>query len=455
MKKNSEECNKFAAFNNMKINVYLYSLGCAKNQVESEMMSGMLQYAGFRMCAEAKDAEVIIVNTCGFLTSAKQEAIHAILELAQYKESGKCRLLLAVGCMPEKYAEQMHEAMPEIDAMLGSREYQKIVRLINEKLGLPQTNEYQGDAYCLRALSTPPYMAYLKIADGCDNCCSYCLIPQLRGKFYSRKMEDLIAEAKVLLAKGVKEIVLIAQDTTAYGKDIYGKPMLHELLDRIASLGFHWVRIMYCYPARITDELLQVMSTHDNICHYLDLPIQHSDDEILAAMNRTDTNEFLRAKIQKIREYMPECALRTTVMVGFPGEKVKNWKNLLSFLQEVKFTWTGVFAFSREKDTKAYSMPHQVKESTKERRRAITSENIAKITYDVLESYMGSILEILVEGVDENGLYYGRSSFQAYEVDGQVIFTSKNDLIPGQFVKVRIVDVIDCDLVGEEYEFSK
>jgi len=436
------------------LKVYLYSLGCAKNQVESEMMSGILQDAGFVMTNEAPEADIIIVNTCGFLTDSKREAIHAILELSDNKQNGNCRLLLATGCMPEKYGDMMLEAMPELDGLLGSREYHKIVDLINEKFKLPQYNLICSDPYLLRSLSTPPYMAYLKIADGCDNHCAYCLIPQLRGKFYSRPMEDLLAEAQMLLDKGVKEIVLIAQDTTSYGRDIYGKPMLAELLERIAQMGFHWVRIMYCYPNRITEELLQVMVKYENICHYIDLPMQHADDEVLHAMNRSDTNVFLKEKINLIRSYLPDCAIRTTVMVGFPGEKVRNWHVLLDFLEEMRLTWVGVFAFSREQDTKAYNMPHQVKESTKQRRFAITSEHIAKITADVLKSFSDTIQEVLVEGVDENGIYSGRTRFQAYEVDGQVLFTSERELQAGEFVQVRIIGSDAYDLIGEYYELS-
>lgn len=440
----------------MSVKIFLYSLGCAKNQVDAEMMSGLLTEAGFVMVDNAVEAEVIIINTCGFLTSSKQEAIHAIIEYAEYKSSGKCRLLLTTGCMPQKYAAEMTESLPEIDGMLGSRQYTEIVRLIKDKLALDDSSAAcPANPYMLRRLSTPPYMAYLKIADGCDNCCAYCLIPQLRGKFYSRPMEDLLEEARLLYGRGVQELVLIAQDTTAYGKDLYGEIKLPELLAQIAEIGFHWVRLMYCYPTRIEKKLLETMVKYDNICHYLDLPMQHADDEILHAMHRSDTNRLLREKLELIRSYMPDCAIRTTMMVGFPGERVEHWHNLLDFLRDERLSWVGVFAFSREEDTLAYNLPHQVKPATKERRRSITVDTIAKITTDVLKSYVGQKLEILVEGVDENGIYFGRSSYHANEVDGQVLFTSEQELYAGQFVEVRIIGVNELDLIGEFYESGK
>ena len=433
-----------------KLKIYLLSLGCVKNRVESEMMSGMLDLYGFAIIDNPAAADVIIVNTCGFLISAKEEAIENILELAQWKESGACRLLLAVGCMPQKYGAEMLSAMPELDGVLGSAECADIGEFVTEKLTLaaPHPTEKPHDPYMLRHLSTPPYTAYIKIADGCDNHCAYCLIPQLRGVYRSRTMESIIAEAKKLLSEGVSELILVAQDTTNYGMDIYDKKALPELLTQLAQLDFHWIRLLYCYPSRITEELLAVMAKHDNICHYLDIPLQHADDAVLKNMNRTDTSVSLREKIALIRKYLPDIALRTTVMVGFPGETDKSWHNMLKFLQEICFDWVGVFAYSREGDTPAYSLPHQVRESTKQRRLEATHSLLNTLSENRMAASVGRKLEVLTEGREDDGRYYGRSRYQAPEVDGLVYFNSDTPIKAGSYVTVKITGHDVYDLTG-------
>ena len=434
--------------NNRKLKIYLLSLGCVKNQVESEMMSGMLDLYGFVIIDNPTTADIIIVNTCGFLISAREEAIENILELAQWKESGCCRLLLAVGCMPQKYGAEMLSSMPELDGVLGSSEYADIGEFIIEKLSLPEPSVIRPcDPYMLRRLSTPPHTAYIKIADGCDNHCAYCLIPQLRGVYRSRTMESIVTEAKKLLSEDVSELILVAQDTTNYGMDIYGVKALPELLTQLAQLDFHWIRLLYCYPSHITKELLTVMARYDNICHYLDIPLQYADDKVLKNMNRTDTVASLREKIYLIKRYLPDVALRTTIMVGFPGEHGKSWLNMLKFLEDVRFDWVGVFAYSREEDTPAYSLPHQVLESTKQRRLEETHVFLNKLSERRMAAYVGRILEVLTEGRGKDGRYYGRSMYQSPEVDGLVYFTSDVHRKLGSYVAVRITghDVYDLN----------
>ncbi|MCL2817674.1 MAG: 30S ribosomal protein S12 methylthiotransferase RimO [Clostridiales bacterium] len=431
------------------MNIYLYSLGCVKNLVDGEAMSGLLRESGFELTDDASAAEVIIVNTCGFIRSAKEESIAAILRLAEYKKNGRCRLLLAAGCMPQKYAAEMLSSMPEIDAALGPGQISEAAPLIREKLGLGERSPVScRDVNLLRRLSTPFYMAYLKIADGCDNRCSYCLIPQLRGAYKSRPVPDILAEARLLAQKGVKELVLVAQDTTGYGIDLYGEVRLPELLRELAALPFVWIRLMYSYPRRIGPELLRVMAEHENICHYLDLPLQHADDGVLAAMNRPDTRRSLLEKIALIREYLPDAALRTTVMVGFPGETPAAWQNLLGFLREARFDWVGVFAFSKEDDTAAALLPGQVAEKTKKSRLHKTMSLLADLSAEKMRGFISRELEVLVEGRGEDGLYFGRSAFHAPEVDGLVYFSGGEWEEIGSFVKVRVTDADVYDLYG-------
>jgi len=431
--------------------VFLLSLGCAKNLVDSEMMTGLLQTRHFIITREPQEADVIVVNTCGFIREAKEEAIAAILQLAEYKEKGNCRLLIAVGCMLEKYKEEMLKSMPEIDAALGTKEYHLIADLIEGNSDQMQADKAMPeDFFQLRQLATPSYLAYLKIAEGCNNCCSYCLIPQLRGPLRSRPMEKILEEAKALAASGVRELIIIAQDTTIYGYDIYGRPMLSSLLDKLAALPFIWIRLLYAYPSRIDEGLLQVMKRHKNICHYLDMPMQHADDRMLSSMNRQGTRREIKEKIELIRSYMPDIALRTTMMVGFPGEKKEQWLSMLDFLREADFDWVGVFAYSREKDTSADKFSAHVRRDVKESRKESTMALLADLTAQRQKRHIGKTLLVLTEGPveGEEGLYYGRCQYQAPEVDGVVYFRADRAKA-GEFYEVRISGSDVYDLIGE------
>jgi len=432
--------------------VYLLSLGCAKNLVDSEVMSGALQRSGFRMTEMPEDADVIIVNTCGFLESARAEGIEALLSLAQYKEEGRCKLLVAVGCMPERFGDEMAECMPEIDLFVGVGRYTEIPALILDKLGVSDIPELAcGDGYLLRSLSLENGSAYLKIAEGCDNCCAYCLIPKIRGPFVSRPMEDILAEAKQLLEKGVHELVLIAQDCGRYGLDRYGKRMLAELLDLVAELPFAMIRLLYVYPDLVDARLLDVMKKHDNICHYLDMPIQHCSGSVLKAMNRRGDRDSLLAKVREIRNVIPDMALRTTVMLGFPGETEDDFSELVDFLSEAEFDWLGAFTFSAEEGTAAAEMQDQVDEDLKQDRLDVIMEQAMHITEHRLADCIGKELLVLADFPDEStpeGMFVGRSQYQAPDVDGVIYFTG-DDVVPGNLYKVRIIDQDLYDLIGE------
>lgn len=436
--------------------VYILSLGCAKNLVDSEMMAGLLEARHWQLTEVPGQAEIIIINTCGFIQAAKEEAIASILEMAQYKEQGSCRLLVAVGCMVEKYQEEMAESLPEVDAFLKASQIGEIAALLEEKSGhkSPDT-PLPRDYYLLRRLSTPSYTAYLKIAEGCDNHCSYCLIPQLRGALKSRPHEEVLAEARLLAEKGVKEIVVLAQDTTAYGLDLYGKPSLAPLLRDLAALPFHWIRLLYVYPQRIDEELVEIMAGHKNICPYLDMPIQHIDDGILKAMHRQGGGALIREKIALLKRHIPDIALRTTFMVGFPGEDKAAFANLMDFAREGHFQWAGAFAYCREKDTPAADFPSQKDAAAKERRLDKLMTLLAQKSSENLQRYLGRSLEVLVEGIaeEDEGWYYGRSQYHGPEVDGLVYFTSPaRNLEVGEFVKVRIKQADVYDLMGEVEE---
>lgn len=434
------------------IQIYLMSLGCSKNLVDSEIMGGALKQNGYQLTDDPAEAQVIIVNTCGFIEAAQQESIEALLDLAEYKQSGKCRLLLAVGCMVEKFQAEMAESMPEIDGFLGVNRYSEIPKLVGEKLGLHQTPApLYGDAYLLRDLAGAA-TAYLKIAEGCDNRCSYCLIPQLRGAYVSRAMEDILAEARLLLERGVRELVVIAQDTTCYGYDLYGKESLPQLLEELAALPFAMIRLLYAYPDRISDELIRVMAAHGNICRYLDMPIQHASASILKAMGRWGDRESLLALVKKLRAAMPDIALRTTVMVGFPGETEADFQTLLDFLQEARFDWLGCFPYYQEADTPAALMEGQLEQDVKQERLDLVMQQAATQTAQALEARVGSRLAVLAEGPAEDAeedWYVGRSAVQAPEVDGLVYFYSEDPVIPGRLYQVEITESDIYDLAGE------
>lgn len=435
----------------------MVSLGCPKNQTDAEIMLGILAENGHEPVANPEEAEAIIVNTCGFIDPAKQESIDAILEMAEYKKSGKCKLLIASGCLSERYHEDIKSELPEVDAIVGAGDFDKIAEVLE--------NAEKGDKICLfghqnceipenlpRILTTPSYAAYLKIADGCDNNCTYCAIPMIRGHFKSRKIEDIVDEAKRLAESGVRELIVIAQDTTRYGLDLYGKPMLDKLLLELCEIKeIHWVRVHYFYTEAVTDSLIEVMASNEKICNYIDMPIQHINNEILRRMARRTNRDEIIGKIQKIREKMPDASIRTSIITGFPGETEEQFAELYEFVKEIKFDRMGVFAYSKEEDTPAANFDGQFEDSIKEERRDRLMALQQGISLEKNKSKIGRSLEVLCEGYDEaNFMYYGRSYADSIDVDGTVYFAAEDEVEIGSFVKVEILDADEYDLTGKQ-----
>lgn len=443
----------------MAYKVGIISLGCAKNRVDAEMLLYRIRNAGYKLCEDVAMADVAIINTCGFIESAKQESIEEILELSELKKEGKIKAIIVTGCLAERYKEEVMKEIPEADAVVGIGANDDIVKIIDEVL---QGKKQQcfPDKLLLpleggRIQSTPYYYAYLKIAEGCDNHCTYCAIPMIRGKFRSRKMEDIIAEAKHLAEKGVKELVVVAQDTSLYGKDIYGELMLAKLLKKLCEIdGIRWIRVLYCYPDKITDELLQVMAEEEKIVKYLDLPLQHCNGRVLKTMNRKGNKEELVKLIAKIREKVPGIVLRTTFIAGFPTETEEEFAELENFAKEVRFERVGCFAYSQEENTPAAKLEPQIPENVKERRAEIIMENQQEIMEEFCQKLDGKTIEVLVEGYDQYAeCFFGRSAWDAPEVDGSVFFTvTGRKPAPGEFVKVKIDDFLNCDPIGEMVE---
>lgn len=443
----------------MAYKVGIISLGCAKNRVDAEMLLYRIRNAGYKLCEDVAMADVAIINTCGFIESAKQESIEEILELSELKKEGKIKAIIVTGCLAERYKEEVMKEIPEADAVVGIGANDDIVKIIDEVL---QGKKQQcfPDKLLLpleggRIQSTPYYYAYLKIAEGCDNHCTYCAIPMIRGKFRSRKMEDIIAEAKHLAEKGVKELVVVAQDTSLYGKDIYGELMLAKLLKKLCEIdGIRWIRVLYCYPDKITDELLQVMAEEEKIAKYLDLPLQHCNGRVLKTMNRKGNKEELVKLIAKIRKKVPGIVLRTTFIAGFPTETEEEFAELENFAKEVRFERVGCFAYSQEENTPAAKLEPQIPEDVKERRAEIIMENQQEIMEEFCQKLDGKTIEVLVEGYDQYAeCFFGRSAWDAPEVDGSVFFTvTGRKPAPGEFVKVKIDDFLNCDPIGEMVE---
>lgn len=443
----------------MAYKVGIISLGCAKNRVDAEMLLYRIRNAGYKLCEDVAMADVAIINTCGFIESAKQESIEEILELSELKKEGKIKAIIVTGCLAERYKEEVMKEIPEADAVVGIGANDDIVKIIDKVL---QGKKQQcfPDKLLLpleggRIQSTPYYYAYLKIAEGCDNHCTYCAIPMIRGKFRSRKMEDIIAEAKHLAEKGVKELVVVAQDTSLYGKDIYGELMLAKLLKKLCEIdGIRWIRVLYCYPDKITDKLLQVMAEEEKIVKYLDLPLQHCNGRVLKTMNRKGNKEELVKLIAKIREKVPGIVLRTTFIAGFPTETEEEFAELENFAKEVRFERVGCFAYSQEENTPAAKLEPQIPENVKERRAEIIMENQQEIMEEFCQKLDGKTIEVLVEGYDQYAeCFFGRSAWDAPEVDGSVFFTvTGRKPAPGEFVKVKIDDFLNCDPIGEMVE---
>ncbi len=432
--------------------VGVVSLGCTKNRVDTEQMLGILRQNGYQIIPDAESAEILIVNTCGFIESAKAESIDTLLEMAQYKKTGKCRLLVATGCLAQRYSGALLQDMPEIDLLLGVNQYGRLVSAIEEALG------GKRGAYCApseafleagRVLTTPQYSAYIRIGDGCDNRCAYCAIPLIRGRYRSRPMESILAEIKDLASRGVREHVLVAQDTTRYGTDWQRSSLLPELMKKAAQIdGVDWLRVLYCYPDETDTELLQVMAQTPNICKYLDLPIQHISAGILKRMARRGSPERIRRLMKEARNL--GFALRTTLIVGFPGETEADFQELMAFVREQQFDRLGAFAFSPEENTPAAEMADQVPQETRQERLDKLMKLQAEISRERNQLRVGEVAKVLVTEERQSGLYAGRSQWEAPEIDGEIMFTSPVPLTPGEFTDVRIKKAKTYDLMGEK-----
>ena len=436
--------------------ISMVSLGCPKNQVDAEMMLYSLKQAGFEICSEEANADAIIVNTCGFIEEAKAEAIENILEAAKYKQGGNCKALIVTGCLAERYKDDVTEEIPEVDVCVGIGSNGKIADIVKSAIEGKKQNRYGEkkdlDLNGKRILGGYPFSTYLKVADGCDNCCTYCAIPKIRGKMRSRKIEDCIAEAKTLAENCVKELIVVAQDTTAYGTDIYGKPMLSKLLSELCKIdGLKWIRTLYTYPEKITDELLDTIAQEPKLLKYLDMPIQHVNGEILKRMNRKGNQETLTALINKIRAKIPNITLRTTLITGFPGETKEQFSELAQFVKDIRFDRLGCFTYSAEEGTAAAEFDNQIDEQTKVDRMENIMDMQMTIAAEKNEEKIGTTAEVIIEGWDDYiKCYFGRTIYDAPEVDGKIFFMAKKQHKIGDFVNVRINDCLDYDLLGEE-----
>ena len=434
----------------------LVSLGCAKNQTDAETMLALLMGDGYEAVSDPAEANIIIVNTCGFIDSAKQESIETILEMAQYKTDGNCKKLIVTGCLAERYADDILSELPEVDAVLGTGDYDKIEEIIDraftdEKIPVMCGHiDRTPEGNLPRVLLTPEYTAYLKIADGCDNNCTYCAIPKIRGKFRSRPVLEIVDEAKELAGNGVKELILIAQDTTRYGQDI--GTSLPELLEELVKVdGIEWIRVHYYYSEAITKELIDTMAKYDKICNYIDMPIQHADNYILRRMARRTSHDEMERKIAYMREKLEDCYIRTSIIVGFPGETEEHFANLYDFVEKMRFDRMGVFAYSQEEGTPAAEFPDQVDDEVKQDRldRLMTLQQ--GISLELNKSKIGSVAEVLVEGYDaDNYLFYGRGRGDSIDVDGKIYFGTEKEVAPGDMIKVKILDASEYDLTGME-----
>ncbi len=435
--------------------VGMIGLGCPKNQVDAEIMLSSLVKEGFEIVGEAESADIVIINTCGFIDNAKKEAIETILDVAELKKEGIIKAIVVTGCLAQRYKDEIMSEMPEVDAVIGIGANSEIASVCKRvmsgesvcsfpsKLSLP----IDGD----RILTTPSYFAYIKIAEGCSNCCSYCAIPSIRGKFRSRKMENIIEEAKSLAETGVKELIVVAQDTTKYGLDLYGELKLSALLKELCKIdGIEWIRLLYCYPESITDELIKTIAEEDKICNYIDIPLQHSEDEILSSMNRKSKKSEILALISKLRKAIPDIIIRTTFIVGFPGESEENFEALCEFVSSIEFDRYGCFAYSPEEGTPASKMPCQIDDEVKIKRATILNELQDRIFDKKQERLLGKTMRAIVDGFSEDDmLYFGRTYMDSPEIDTCLIISTEDELTPGQFVEVKIIAADGCDLVGE------
>ena len=445
-----------------KIKLFCVSLGCDKNLVDTEKMLGVAGGLGVSFTDDETEADAILINTCCFIGDAKEESVNTILEMARYKEEGKCRALIVAGCLAQRYKQEIIDEIPEVDAILGTTSYEEIGNVLTRLFG-EEKEKKEEHISCFhdlkelpetakkRVMTTGGHYAFLKIAEGCDKRCSYCIIPYLRGPYRSVPMEQLLAEARELADNGVRELILVAQETTLYGKDLYGEKTLPKLLHELAQIpGIYWIRIQYCYPEEITDELIQTIKTEEKVCHYLDIPIQHASDRILKRMGRRTHKAELKERIGALRREIPDIALRTTFICGFPGETEEDHEELMEFVDEMEFERVGVFTYSAEEDTPAYSYPDQIPEEVKEERRADVMELQQEIAFEHCENMVGKVLDVMIEGkVADEPAYVGRTYMDAPNVDGLIFVNADEMLMSGDFVRVKVTGANEYDLIGE------
>lgn len=445
------------------IQILFVSLGCDKNLVDSEVMLGLLEEKGYVITNEEKEADVVVINTCCFIHDAKEESIESIIEMGKLKQAGKVKALIVTGCLAQRYKDEIKEELPEVDAILGTTSIESIVDAVEEVLQGKTYTCFEDINYLpasreKRVIASGTYMGYLKIAEGCNKRCTYCIIPKVRGNYRSVPIEDLVAQAKYLVANGITEICLVAQETTLYGIDLYGEKRLPELLRRLSEIdGLVWIRLLYCYPEEITKELILEIKNNKKVCHYIDMPLQHSEDTVLKRMGRRTTKEEIKKTIVQIREEIPDIVLRTSLIAGFPGETEKEHQALLGFIDEVEFNRLGVFTYSKEEDTVAAEFEGQVEEEVKQRWKDEIMELQQEISYDLNEKMLGKTLKVIVEGyLYKEQMYMCRSYMDAPEIDGYVFVRSEEELLSGDFIEVTITDFSEYDLIGERnHEFTE
>lgn len=448
----------------METKIAFVSLGCDKNLVDTENMLGILNKSGFALTGDESEADVLVLNSCSFIADATEESINNILELARFKEVGNCKALIVTGCMAQRYKDELLREIPEIDAVVGTTSYDEIATIITdvlenkgEKVTYFNDIDRAIDPETPRILTSAGYFAYLKIAEGCDNHCTYCIIPKLRGKYRSREIESIVKEAEKLVFQGVTELILVAQDTTRYGIDIYGKKRLPDLLHALGKVeGLQWIRILYCYPEEITDELIMAIKNEPKVCKYVDMPIQHADNDILKKMGRRSSREQLDMIIAKMRREIPDISLRTTLIVGFPGETKEQFENLVEFVEKTRFDRLGVFTYSQEEDTPAATMKDQIDQDVMDQRRDQIMSMQQQISMDKNQEMIGKTIEVLIEGkLTREDVYIGRTYKDAPDIDGNVFVEYDGELISGDMVRVRILNAHEYDLIGEvEHEPS-
>ena len=443
--------------------LFIETLGCPKNFNDSEGIGGVWKKAGMTVTGDLDQADAILVNTCGFINDAKKESIDRIFDMARFiedekAESGRRPLLIVTGCLSERYGSDLFDEMPEVDIFLGVNDYEKLPDIVRnlkkgERKRVFSCEPAAFEEFSARNIQDNPYSMTVRIAEGCNNCCAYCVIPQIRGRYRSRPMENIISEAELLAGKGCRELMLIAQDVTEYGRDLYGSLKLPELLRKLCRIdGLEWIRLMYCYEDKITDELIEVMASEEKICHYIDIPLQHCSDNVLSAMNRHSTNSSIRDTIKRLRNAIPDIHIRTTLITGFPGETEEDFDELVDFVETQKFERLGVFAYSREEGTVAGDMECQIDEDVKAARADAIMRRQIDISREINESKTGNTMRVIVDEKDEDGAYIGRTQYDAPEIDNTVIFRSDRELKPGDMVNVKITDAFDYDLVGRMEE---